>query len=482
MAVIIPSLGELKGSIGGNTFQRNRSGQIVRARPRVGKKSTAKQNTAHADIAFWNYMWQQIGETSRGNWNTYATIWTKGNRFGVTKYLTGANWFMSCNAIGALITGTYYSDPQPHTLPADAPAYTVYMSSDKLFITIDPAFDYTNNALGLYVTIPTSRSSNSIQRIRKFAGAFQSDPGTLFEITSIWESATGLDFNATAGFPTANIFFSLLPVALQSNISGVESIFKLNIAEATAWDADMLTYISYFAVPPTDARKILLNQLFIELKAANIFSELDRLYLFASETQQQGNLSLINPGGSAASPTSSPSWAITGYTGDGSSSYVHSNFNPTASGVKYTSNSACMFIYSRNNITENSADFGCFDAASQVFLQSHWSDNNTYTAINTAVINYITGAGVNTHGLLSIQRTGATAEAFWLNGVSTYSNTSASVALANIPVFICAVNSASVAIRFSTREYAFWGAGSSAVDQAQLYSIMHNYLVAIGAD
>lgn len=482
MAVIIPSLGELKGSIGGNTFQRNRSGQIVRARPRVGKKSTAKQSSAHNNLSHWLYMWQLIGETSRGLWNTYANTWTKGNRYGATKTLSGGNWFMSVNETGRLATNTYYADPPPHTLPADVPTFSVVIVDDTILMNIDSSFDYANNALLIYTTLPTSRSSTSINRIRKFMTNVQSDQGAYWDITSLWESATGLQFNASTAFPLSNIFFSMISVAIESSISSTEVVVKSNVAEGPVYDSDMLDYISYFSTPPTLARKLLLNDLFIGLKADGNFAEGDRLWLFASEKEQQSTISLMNPSSTPLDANGSYTWDSGGYKGDGSSAYINTHFNPSSDNITFEQDSASIILYSKTPTLENKKDFGVNDGTAFLDGQIARASNLANVSINCngfLSVDVATGDGA---GTIAFVRPSLLFINYYRNGVSISNYSQVSSAIPNDLIYILANNAGGSAERFSSRYLAYCFIGSSAVDQATFHNRLLAYLTAIGEE
>src|SRR6267154_5450968 len=97
MARIVYTLGELKGSVAGLTFQNNSSGKIVRQRPNVSKTSSIKQQGAHQNHISLLQSYSQLTNDEKGLWNLYASTYTKVNKFGEDKQLTGQNWYESIN-------------------------------------------------------------------------------------------------------------------------------------------------------------------------------------------------------------------------------------------------------------------------------------------------------------------------------------------------------------------------------------------------
>jgi len=117
MARIVYTIGEIKGSIAGLTFQQNSSGKIVRARPQVRRTSTTKQQTAHQTQQNLLQQYQALTNTEKDLWNLYGKTFPKTNKYGQNKTLTGQNWFESINyqrlisALGSLAA------PPAHVLP-----------------------------------------------------------------------------------------------------------------------------------------------------------------------------------------------------------------------------------------------------------------------------------------------------------------------------------------------------------------------------
>ena len=97
MALIKPILGELKGSIGGNTFQGSRYGQVVRQRVIPVDPATPRQAVLRQHLAEVNVSWKSILQGFRNGWISYAanTPWT--NRFGDEVFLTGRLQYIRSN-------------------------------------------------------------------------------------------------------------------------------------------------------------------------------------------------------------------------------------------------------------------------------------------------------------------------------------------------------------------------------------------------
>ena len=219
MAIIVPSLGPLRGSIGGISFQNNPAGNVVRQRPRPARSSTAKQQLAHQYHQKWLYEWMQLSPSQRNDWNMYAAIHPKTNKFGIDRTITGLNWFESVNSEPFTQSATIFYDPPPHNVPPGAPTFDVVVSPTAIEIDLTEVFDFINNWLLAWCSPPTMRNSNSINQLRKKLGFVFIDYPTALDVTALWEAATGFTWAPATVFPDANIFICLQSFAKSSGIS-----------------------------------------------------------------------------------------------------------------------------------------------------------------------------------------------------------------------------------------------------------------------
>jgi hypothetical protein len=241
MARIVYTIGEIFGSIGGLTFQRNHSGKIVRFRPTVGKKSTSKQQRAHLIHNDLLRGWMLLTNAQKDLWNTYASTWVKVNKFGQDKTLTGANWYESLNYFREILSLSYFTVPPAHDLPTSPPTFEILLASDSVKINFTSAHDYVDSPVIVWVTLPTRKISNSVNQIRKYALVISAAPSDPLDITTEWETATGLDWNPTANFPNANIFVCLESVKASSGITSPMICGKKSTSEITE-DETMIYY------------------------------------------------------------------------------------------------------------------------------------------------------------------------------------------------------------------------------------------------
>ena len=140
--------------------------------------------------------------------------------------------------------------------------------------------------------------------------------------------------------------------------------------QATSFDADYQavldrgTALGYTL--PTDGQKIKQNQLLVNLKANGVWAKLDVFYNFANDGSKEfATLNWKAPVLYQATLFNSISWNTSGFIGNGTNTYIDTNFQ-LASGVNYTLNNASRYIY-QSSTSGTSIFDGNATAASNTF-------------------------------------------------------------------------------------------------------------------
>src|SRR3972149_572403 len=127
------------------------------------------------------------------------------------------------------------------------------------------------------------------------------------------------------------------------------------------------------------------NRLIGSLKRDGNWTKLDALWVMAVEAQVQAVYNWKNPGANTLTEVNAPGWiAKQGYTSNGTTSYLNTNFNPATQGVNYTQNSGLFGIYVRTNVSEIKEDMGFTSTTGDgSLIRTRVSDNFT-VRINAA--------------------------------------------------------------------------------------------------
>lgn len=89
------------------------------------------------------------------------------------------------------------------------------------------------------------------------------------------------------------------------------------------------------------------NTLLTSMKADGVWAKLDVFYVFAQDGGSAfATLNWKNPNANQSTLVSSPTFVSNGgFTGNGTSSYIDTNFNPATQGVQYTQNNASRYFF-----------------------------------------------------------------------------------------------------------------------------------------
>ncbi len=253
-------------------------------------------------------------------------------------------------------------------------------------------------------------------------------------------------------------------------------------AAGSALDAATTAWVdAVFAVDGTvvgDARKTLVNNLIVDLKADGVWTKLDRLWLFAMENSTGALVDIVAD--SLATAVSSPTFtADAGYTGNGSS-HIDSNFDPSTAGGNFAQNSACLFAWS-NSSGINASNILCG--------QNDLSDKNViiprqsgtfYSSCNEGSSSYgCSGTVADSIGLFLVDRnaaSGAGCELGYLNGAQVATGAIAS------GLMVSANFSFLKGSAYGTYQCSAGGFGAhlTSIDSANLYSRLRTYMTAVG--
>lgn len=236
----------------------------------------------------------------------------------------------------------------------------------------------------------------------------------------------------------------------------------------------------------SDARKVIVNTLVAGLKTDSLWTLLDRLWLFAAENATAALIDI--KGLSTATAVNTPTFtADQGYAGNGTTSYINTNYAPGTHGVQYVQNSAHLSLYNRTSRTTTSG----FPAQ----IGAHGASNvgTSYMAIRPPTstefgINMVPAWGYsgppNALGMYVATRTGAgtTDGALYRNGsVITKTGTIASNGTTTRNIYVLQSNSFG---GYSTDQIAAAGAGGAldATQAGNLSSRVNAYMTSLGTN
>lgn len=96
---------QIKGSIGGSTFQSNRNGFSIRNKPIPRNPQSATQQQVRGLIGYLSQYWRTLSDSERDSWNAVVNSWPAVDAYGNPVVLSGYSIFLSANT-GLSICGS----------------------------------------------------------------------------------------------------------------------------------------------------------------------------------------------------------------------------------------------------------------------------------------------------------------------------------------------------------------------------------------
>ena len=195
--------------------------------------------------------------------------------------------------------------------------------------------------------------------------------------------------------------------------------------------------------PPGAAVAAAQNTMVCGLVDAGIWAKLDIFYLFAQTTNAGGEalMNWVTTGLYNATAFNAPAFvALEGFSGDGASAYIDSNWNCNSDAINYALNSASMGAYVRTNVAENKYVFGVQDLTPDVTrVNPRLATNVGEWWINNAIKESV-AAQMDSRGMYIITRSAANSRTGYRNKAVWGQDAAVSVGVPDGDVFILCQN------------------------------------------
>lgn len=166
---------DARGSIGGQTFRKGRSGHLLQSRRGPVNKRSSRQTKSRAIFSKLTQYWSNnLSSPQRNQWNVYAAAIVVKNKLGQSVHLTGFHHFISANTLLLQFNSDIHADgPVLMTLPGPDPTITSEFNfvTQKIKVFFDESAVWVNNVHGhMYVTMsqphsPGTRNFNKSFRL-----------------------------------------------------------------------------------------------------------------------------------------------------------------------------------------------------------------------------------------------------------------------------------------------------------------------------
>ena len=213
--------------------------------------------------------------------------------------------------------------------------------------------------------------------------------------------------------------------------------FWVKKSAGEVYEPDFQAYLDALITPLSANQKTYINDFYVGIKTVldiNLLSEwFDFLTYLGNETSESAYKNLVKRlhDGAAAGGTVTHT-PYEGTNGNGTSSYIDTNYNAATQGANYSLNSACLITYSRTNNTTSAADLGGRTGTDYTAIYPYTSRVyacRIHQGAGGGLIN--TTNTIGTYGMMILQRIGVSSLVLYHNK-SKYTRTSAATST-NIP-------------------------------------------------
>ncbi len=188
-----PMVSALSGSVGGQTFSRNRGGQYVRARAVPITSTTPAALAAKARLATASSAWQGLTAGERTAWAFWANANPIINTLGMSTVLTGQQAFVGNHTRLALAGQTTLTTPP--IIPAPLALTSAVQDGDIGLGNVDLVFAASPLGAAEYLwiqaAVTNSAGINYIKNLLKFCGISAAAETTPFDDQAIIEARVG---------------------------------------------------------------------------------------------------------------------------------------------------------------------------------------------------------------------------------------------------------------------------------------------------
>jgi hypothetical protein len=241
-------------------------------------------------------------------------------------------------------------------------------------------------------------------------------------------------------------------------------------ASTSAWANAVITNGGTVSGP----RRSLINDLIVGAKSDGWFQKLDRTWIYSGENQPSALTDIIAT--ALATNIGATTFTIDrGFTGNTTSMYIDSNFNPsTASSPKYIQDSACMFVWNNTSGIDANALCGYITTSFVLKLYPEYTSGNCSWSINGS------GGGFafdGRTGLYLMSRTSSSFASIDVNGVQMQTDAGGSFGPQNED-FTSLRGEATISAR-QCCAFGF-GAGLTPTDRTNINARLRTYMTAVG--
>jgi|688.fasta_scaffold297757_2 hypothetical protein len=256
-------------------------------------------------------------------------------------------------------------------------------------------------------------------------------------------------------------------------------------SQIASFDADAAAFFNRVTTAGgslSTTEKQAVNQLVLDLKANSIWTPMKAIYpmVGASAAACKQNLKSSSFTGTF---TSGWTFASTGVTGNGSSTYMDTTLIPSVSIASL--DSTHLSYYANTNVGIQKFQIGVRGGvvSSDLFIGARWDSTQNFNAVNNDTNPVFNSETNNVNGFLAVSRINSTTFKYYKGGSVAQTNTKSSSSLPNTyPIWIGALNLSGSILFPDTSQCAFASIGDGLTDTqaSNFYTAVQAFQTTLG--
>jgi hypothetical protein len=157
---------EIRGSIGGTTFQRNAYGWSIKRKPNIIRPNTLRQQVSKTSFGSITRYWSTLSQVNRDSWDTYASTYPIPSIKNPSVDITGFNYFVKYHLIKFTTGSRSFLDNA--TAAAGTLTFTSFVLESDNLSWFQLVFDYVSSSdlfISLFFLSPPLEDSRVVPRL-----------------------------------------------------------------------------------------------------------------------------------------------------------------------------------------------------------------------------------------------------------------------------------------------------------------------------
>lgn len=181
----------IRGSIGGTTFQKNAYGYTIKSKPNMVNPNTALQNERKVIMSLVSRSWRDMSQSDRDAYETYASTFPQYSKHNANSQLSGYAVFLKYNFLRVLAGESVKTSIMQSLPDTDTLSYGLVNDAGVLKLTVSSANDDEAWNCLFFMSRPFGSAQNFIGTRTRYIADFTNNSQT-HNVQSLYAGVFGV--------------------------------------------------------------------------------------------------------------------------------------------------------------------------------------------------------------------------------------------------------------------------------------------------